>query len=137
MKYFYESNPYLSSRIHEKSLAASVQDLKGAAAEPLVQFLHIILNNLSALLVRTYSEEPSRVSSAAFEGMANVVNRVQNLNLLCDKHGRNWTLSCYVQYAFNIPQSQHSKAASKTKGHTITACMGEDLVGCFMQVMLI
>lgn len=121
MKYFYEFNPRLGADMEEKALATSVQDLKKAGHEPLVQFLHITFNNLSTLLVRpSVSEESAKVSSAAFGAMANVVHTVQSLELPCDKHERNVILSSYLQYVFNAPQGQHSPGAFDTKTATLT-----------------
>lgn len=121
MKYFYEFNPHLGSDMEEKALAASIQELKKANPEPLVQFLHITLNNLSTLLVRpSVTEESAKVSSAAFEAMANIVHTVQSLDLPHDKHERNVILSSYLQYVFNAPQGQHSSGAFDTKTATLT-----------------
>lgn len=121
MKYFYEFNPRLGSDMEEKALSASVHDLKKANPEPLVQFLHITLNNLSTLLVRpSVTEESAKVSSAAFGAMASIVHTVQTLDLPCDKHERNGILSSYLQYVFNAPQGQHSPGAFDTKTATLT-----------------
>ena len=143
MKYFYEFNPRLGSDMEEKALASSVVDLKKASAEPLVQFLHITLNNLSSLLVRpSVTEESAKVSSAAFGAMANIVHTVQTLELSCDKHERNGILSSYLQYVFSAPQGQHSPGAFDTKTATLskgrTASMGaseEDYVSSMASKM--
>ena len=121
MKYFYEFNPRLGSEHEEKALANSVLDLKKAHPEPLVQFLHITLNNLATLLVRpSVTEESAKVSCNAFEAMAHIVHTVQTLDLPCDKHERNGILSSYLQYVFNAPQGQHSAGAFDSKTATLT-----------------
>ena len=133
MKYFYEFNPRLGSELDEKSLASSILDLKKANPEPLVQFLHITLNNLATILVRpSVTEESAKVSSNGFEAMAHVVHTVQSLDLPCDKHDRNGILSSYLQFVFNAPQGQHSagafdsKTATLTKGRTTSFGSSED-----------
>lgn len=121
MKYFYEFNPRLGADVEEKALASSVVDLKRAHPEPLVQFLHITLNNLTTLLVRpSVTEESAKVSSNAFEAMAHIVHTVQGLDLPYDKHERNSILSSYLQYVFNAPQGQHSPGAFDSKTATLT-----------------
>ena len=125
MKCFYEFNPRLGAELEERTLANSVMELKKARSEPLIQFLHITLNNLATLIVRpSVTEESAKVSRNAFEAMVTIVNTVQNLYLPCDRHERNIILSSYLQYVFNAPQGQHSagsfdsKTATLTKGRT-------------------
>ena len=121
MKFFYEFNPRLGSDIEEKALSSSVLELKRAQPEPLVQFLHITLNNLATLLVRpSVTEESARVSRNAFEAMAHIVQTVQSLDLPCDKHERNGILSSYLQYVFNSPPGLHSPGAFDSKTATLT-----------------
>lgn len=121
MKYFYEFNPRLGTDLEEKALAGSIMELKQAHSEPLIQFLHIVLNNLATLLVRpSVTEESAKVASSSFDAMATIVLTVQNLNLPCDKHERNVTLSSYLQYVFNAPQGQHSAGAFDSKTATLT-----------------
>lgn len=121
MKFFYEYNPRLGADIEEKTLASSVLELKKANPDPLIQFLHITLNNLATLLVRpSVTEESAKVSSNAFEAISNIVHTIQNLDLLCDKHERNVILSSYMQYVFNAPQGQHSAGAFDSKTATLT-----------------
>lgn len=121
MKFFYEFNPRLGADQEEKALANSVQSLSKANPEPLVQFLHITLNNLATLLVRpSVTEESAKVSSYAFGAMANIVHTVQSLYLPHDKHERNVILSSYLQYVFNSPQGQHSAGAFDSKTATLT-----------------
>jgi hypothetical protein len=121
MKYFYEFNPRLGSEGEERALSASVVDLKRAHPEPLVQFIHITLNNLTTLLVRpSVTEESAKVSSNAFEAMAHIIYTVQGLDLPCDKHERNGILSSYLQFVFNAPQGQHSPGAFDSKTATLT-----------------
>ena len=49
----------------------------------------------------------ANVASQSFEAIANIVKVVHDLGLPGDKHGRDNTLSSYLQYVFNAPQGQH------------------------------
>lgn len=91
----------------EKELSQSIDTLRGANPESLVQFLHITLSNLCSLLVRPSATEVSvDIPGKAFETLADIVQRVSNLGLPTDKHGRNLILASYIQYVFNAPQGQ-------------------------------
>ena len=128
-----------SSHLHvadEKELSQSIDTLRGANPESLVQFLHITLSNLCSLLVRpSTTEESVNIPSKAFEALAGIVQRVSNLGLPMDKHGRNLILASYVQYVFNVPQSQDATTAPSnfavrtstlTKGRAGGSGTGED-----------
>ncbi len=124
MKCFYSYNPRLGSLLEENALADSVASLRKAHPEPLVQFLHVTLNNLSTLLVH---HSVAQVASIAFDTMAHIVNTVQSLDLPYDKHERNGILASYLQYVFNAPQEQHSSGAldsrTVTKGMDYTCIL--------------
>lgn len=131
MKAFYDYNPRLGAEMEEKTLAGSMLDLKRANAEPLVQFLHITLNNLGTLLVRpSVTEESAKVCGNAFEALAHIVHTVQELDLPTDKHDRNEILASYLQYVFNAPLGQHSAGAFDARTATLTktrtSSMGAD-----------
>jgi len=121
MRSFYEFNPRLGPEAEERSLVASVVNLKKVNTEPLVKFLHITLNNLATLLVRpSVTEESAKVCGNAFEAMAHIVHTVQELDLPTDKHDRNVILTSYLQYVFNAPQGQYSAGAFDSKTATLT-----------------
>lgn len=125
MSHYYEYNPRLGSSMEEKALASSIDSLKGANSESLVQFLHITLSNLSFLMVRpTVTEESADVPSKAFEAMSSLVQRVQRLDLPTDKHGRNGILASYVQYVFSAPVAQHSPGAFDSRTATLRGRLG-------------
>ena len=112
-----------SSRMSdEKELSKCITGLRGSHPDSLVQFLHITLSNLCSLLVRqSTTEESYDVPSKSFEALASIIQRVSNLDLPTDKHGRNLILASYVQYVFDAPQgtvsaSFEAKTATLTKG---------------------
>ena len=116
----------------EKDLSLSIGKLRGANPDSLVHFLHITLSNLCSLLVRPSTTEDSiDVPSKAFEALASIIQRVSNLDLPTDKHGRNLILASYVQYVFDAPQGMASssfeaKTSTLTKARTSSTGAGED-----------
>ena len=52
LDHHYTYNSFLGSESEERALAGSIRQLEEATNEPLVQFLHLMLNNLCMLLVR-------------------------------------------------------------------------------------
>lgn len=121
MAHFYELNPRLGSEAEEKALNRYINALKTADLEALVQFLFVSINNLSSLLVRPgVTEESAEVPGRAFEAIASIVHRVQQLNLPMDKHNRNLILASYLQYVFSFPQAQHSAGAFDSKTATLS-----------------
>ena len=52
MTRYYDLNVRLGGEAEERGLSAAIQGCKQASVEPLVQFLHITLNNLCSLLIR-------------------------------------------------------------------------------------
>ncbi|XP_048582972.1 dedicator of cytokinesis protein 7-like [Nematostella vectensis] len=90
----------------EMVLRKSIVDLSKAREEPLVRFLHIIMDKLILLLVRppVISGTVVNIGQAAFESLAQIVNR---LHLLLennqDDHNRNDLLASYVTFVFSAP----------------------------------
>ena len=101
MAAYYEQSSHLSN---EKKLSDCIDAFHMSSTECLVQFLHVILNNLFSLLVRqTTNEESHSLSAKAFQAIVAIVHRISSLDLPKDKHGRNHTLATYVQYVFDAP----------------------------------
>eukprot|EP00794_Sanderia_malayensis_P007878 gene7878-8729_t len=85
-------------------LRKSIKDLEKAQEEPLVRFLHLIIDKLLMLLVRPPMAASAvvNIGQAAFEALNQIVHRVQMLlEYSQDKHGRNSLLSSYVAFALN------------------------------------
>lgn len=107
MHRFSELSPRLCSQNEESTLLSAIDYLKSTDIESLVQFLHITINNLCRLLVRPEATRQSfEISRMAFKRLGDIVNRVHNLDLQVDKHGRNYLLSSYIQYVFSAPVAQ-------------------------------
>lgn len=50
----------------------------------------------------------AEVPRAAFGSLAHIINRMHELKMPKDKHGRDVTLASYIQYVFSTPQGPSS-----------------------------
>uniref|UniRef100_A0A673C098 Dedicator of cytokinesis 7 n=1 Tax=Sphaeramia orbicularis TaxID=375764 RepID=A0A673C098_9TELE len=97
-------------RIMENSLEAelksSIAALNSSQLEPVVRFLHLLLDKLVLLVVRppVIAGQIVNLGQASFEVMASIVNRLHKyLDTSQDMHGRNSLLSSYIHYVFRLP----------------------------------
>ncbi|XP_053355506.1 dedicator of cytokinesis protein 7 isoform X19 [Clarias gariepinus] len=97
-------------RIMENSLEAelkgSIAALSSSQLEPVVRFLHLLLDKLVQLVVRppVIAGQIVNLGQASFEAMASIVNRLHKyLDTSQDMHGRNSLLSSYIYYVFRLP----------------------------------
>ncbi|XP_070541056.1 dedicator of cytokinesis protein 7-like isoform X2 [Ptychodera flava] len=101
----------------EAELKKSVANLNKASFEPLIRFLHIILNKLILMLVKPpiIAGQVANMGQCTFESLANLVARIHDVlggNL--DSHGRNDLLASYIQYAFTPPKDSKSSFSPVT-----------------------
>uniref|UniRef100_A0A8B9HFN9 Dedicator of cytokinesis 7 n=1 Tax=Astyanax mexicanus TaxID=7994 RepID=A0A8B9HFN9_ASTMX len=90
----------------EAELKASIAALSSSQLEPVVRFLHLLLDKLVLLVVRppVIAGQIVNLSQASFEAMASIVNRLHKyLDTSQDMHGRNSLLSSYIHYVFRLP----------------------------------
>ncbi|XP_064416958.1 dedicator of cytokinesis protein 7 isoform X2 [Latimeria chalumnae] len=90
----------------ETELKSSITSLKLASMEPLVRFIHHVLNKLILLIVRPpiINGQIVNLGRAAFEAMALIVNQIhRNLEGNQDQHGHNSLLASYIFYVFHLP----------------------------------
>uniref|UniRef100_A0A3B4A7C3 Uncharacterized protein n=1 Tax=Periophthalmus magnuspinnatus TaxID=409849 RepID=A0A3B4A7C3_9GOBI len=99
-------------RIMENSLEAelktSIAALNSTQLEPVVRFLHLLLDKLVLLVVRppVIAGQIVNLGQASFEVMASIVNRLHKyLDTSQDMHGRNSLLSSYIHYVFRLPST--------------------------------
>ena len=124
-KYFkcvLERRDKVGTDYEERELNGRVMGLQSAAREPLVQFLYPVLNGLISLLVRhTLSQEAAaKVQQNTFATLAHIAKLIQTqLDLPCDKHGHNITLSTYLQHVLVPPMGQSSQAPFESKYATM------------------
>ncbi|XP_069498126.1 dedicator of cytokinesis protein 7 isoform X9 [Ambystoma mexicanum] len=98
----------------ESELKSSILALNSSQLEPVVRFLHLLLDKLILLVVRppVIAGQIVNLGQASFEAMASIVNRLhKNLETNQDQHGRNNLLASYIYYVFRLPNTDpHSQS---------------------------
>ncbi|KAF3835378.1 hypothetical protein F7725_027936 [Dissostichus mawsoni] len=92
----------------EAELKSSLAALNSSQLEPVVRFLHLLLDKLVLLVVRppVIAGQIVNLGQASFEVMASIVNRLHKyLDTSQDMHGRNGLLSSYIHYVFRLPST--------------------------------
>ncbi|XP_051788649.1 dedicator of cytokinesis protein 7 isoform X6 [Erpetoichthys calabaricus] len=92
----------------ETELKTSIAALSSSQLEPVVRFLHILLDKLILLIVRPpiIAGQIVNLGQASFEVIASIVNRLHKyLDSSQDQHGRNSMLSSYIYYVFRLPNT--------------------------------
>ncbi|XP_044302042.1 dedicator of cytokinesis protein 8 isoform X1 [Varanus komodoensis] len=103
----------------EPELKLSLVCLNSSRLEPLVLFLHLVLDKLFQLVVQPMiiAGQTANFSQYAFESVASVVNSLHNSkDLSKDQHGRNCLLASYVYYVFRLPEVQRDVIKLGTTG---------------------
>ncbi|NXI27333.1 DOCK8 protein, partial [Sterrhoptilus dennistouni] len=93
----------------EHELKLSIICLNSSRLEPLVLFLHLVLDKLFQLAVQpmVIAGQTANFSQFAFESVVAIVNSLHNSKELSkDQHGRNCLLASYVYYVFRLPDAQ-------------------------------
>uniref|UniRef100_UPI00358FDEC1 dedicator of cytokinesis protein 7-like isoform X3 n=1 Tax=Myxine glutinosa TaxID=7769 RepID=UPI00358FDEC1 len=104
----------------ETELRASLSGLASSQLEPLVHFLHPVLDKLVLLTVRppVIAGQMVNLSQAAIEAMAGIVSRLhRNLESSQDQHGRNPLLASYAHYIFHPPNITCSPPGPSSPGN--------------------
>ncbi|XP_078387616.1 dedicator of cytokinesis protein 7 isoform X1 [Cetorhinus maximus] len=94
----------------ESELKASITNLRSARMEPLLRFVHHVLNKLILLIVRPpiINGQIVNLGRAAFEVMAQLINQIhKNLEGNQDQHGHNSLLVSYIHYMFHLPDNDN------------------------------
>ncbi|XP_078188193.1 dedicator of cytokinesis protein 7 isoform X33 [Callithrix jacchus] len=92
----------------ENELKNSISALNTSQLEPVVRFLHLLLDKLILLVVRppVIAGQIVNLGQASFEAMASIINRLhKNLEGNHDQHGRNSLLASYIYYVFRLPNT--------------------------------
>uniref|UniRef100_A0A674KDX4 Dedicator of cytokinesis protein 7 n=1 Tax=Terrapene triunguis TaxID=2587831 RepID=A0A674KDX4_9SAUR len=92
----------------ENELKSSISALNSSQLEPVVRFLHLLLDKLILLVVRppVIAGQIVNLGQASFEAMASIINRLhKNLEGNQDQHGRNNLLTSYIYYVFRLPNT--------------------------------
>ncbi|GAB1302291.1 Dedicator of cytokinesis protein 8 [Apodemus speciosus] len=91
----------------EHELKLSIICLNSSRLEPLVLFLHLVLDKLFQLSVQpmVIAGQTANFSQFAFESVVAIANSLHNSkDLRKDQHGRNCLLASYVHYVFRLPE---------------------------------
>ncbi|GCB65096.1 hypothetical protein scyTo_0013416, partial [Scyliorhinus torazame] len=100
----------ISENNMEIELKASITNLRSARMEPLLRFVHHVLDKLILLIVRppVINGQIVNLGRVAFEVMAQLINQIhKNLEGNQDLHGRNSLLVSYIHYMFHLPDTDH------------------------------
>lgn len=99
----------------EHQLKLTLVCLSSASLEPLVLFLHPVLDKHFQLIVQPMLIAGQTVSFSqdAFESVVSIVTSLHNSADLCkDQHGRNCLLASYVYYVFRLPDTKREMLKS-------------------------
>ncbi|XP_078224024.1 dedicator of cytokinesis protein 8 isoform X3 [Callithrix jacchus] len=108
----------ISETALEHELKLSIICLNSSRLEPLVLFLHLVLDKLFQLSVQpmVIAGQTANFSQFAFESVVAVANSLHNSkDLSKNQHGRNCLLASYVHYIFRLPEPQRDMPKSGRK----------------------
>uniref|UniRef100_A0A673MMK1 Dedicator of cytokinesis protein 8-like n=1 Tax=Sinocyclocheilus rhinocerous TaxID=307959 RepID=A0A673MMK1_9TELE len=100
----------ISENMFEHELKLSIISLSSSGLEPLVLFLHQVLDKLFRLIMQpmVIAGQTANLAQIAFESVVSVVNSLHNSQELAKDHqGRNCLLATYLYFVFRLPDTQH------------------------------
>uniref|UniRef100_A0A8C3T859 Dedicator of cytokinesis 7 n=1 Tax=Chelydra serpentina TaxID=8475 RepID=A0A8C3T859_CHESE len=115
----------------ENELKSSISALNSSQLEPVVRFLHLLLDKLILLVVRppVIAGQIVNLGQASFEAMASIINRLhKNLEGNQDQHGRNNLLTSYIYYVFRLPNTYPNSPSPGLGGSVHYATMARSAV---------
>ncbi|CAL8249273.1 unnamed protein product [Merluccius merluccius] len=101
----------------EQELKLSIVSLSSSRLEPLVLYLHLLLDKLFTLIMQPMliAGQTANLAQIAFESVVSIVNSLHNSQeLVRDQQGRNELLSSYLYWVFCLPHAPpdaHNAAA--------------------------
>ncbi|ELU18915.1 hypothetical protein CAPTEDRAFT_161690 [Capitella teleta] len=111
----------------ELELKRAVSDLQLAKNGPVIHFLHLLLDKLLALMVKPplINGDYLNMGQSCFEAIMQIVRRLQNImDMKCDQHGRNASLTSYIQYACTLPHPEPAPTMPSPGGPGSYATLG-------------
>ncbi|AWP07288.1 putative dedicator of cytokinesis protein 8 [Scophthalmus maximus] len=90
----------------EHELKLSIISLSSSSLEPLVLFLHLVLDKLFTLIMQpmVIAGQTANLAQIAFESVVSIVNSLHNSQeLIRDQQGRNSLLATYLYWVFRLP----------------------------------
>ncbi|CAL8344956.1 unnamed protein product [Lota lota] len=92
----------------EQELKLSIVSLSSSRLEPLVLYLHLLLDKLFTLIMQpmVIAGQTANLAQIAFESVVSIVNSLHNSQELArDQQGRNELLATYLYWVFCLPQA--------------------------------
>uniref|UniRef100_A0A3B4DSA7 Dedicator of cytokinesis 8 n=1 Tax=Pygocentrus nattereri TaxID=42514 RepID=A0A3B4DSA7_PYGNA len=123
----------------EHELKLSIISLSSSALEPLVLFLHLVLDKLFRLIMQpmVIAGQTANLAQIAFESVVSVVNSLHNSQELAKDHqGRNCLLATYLYFVFRLPDTPlevfstgpHQESRYSTMGRATATAVGTMLL---------
>uniref|UniRef100_A0A673BJ24 Dedicator of cytokinesis 8 n=1 Tax=Sphaeramia orbicularis TaxID=375764 RepID=A0A673BJ24_9TELE len=109
----------------EHELKLSIISLSSSSLEPLVLFLHLVLDKLFTLIMQpmVIAGQTANLAQIAFESVVSIVNSLHNSQELNrDQQGRNSLLASYLYWVFRLPdppRDMHNSATAATVGNML------------------
>uniref|UniRef100_A0A8C6V1M5 Dedicator of cytokinesis 8 n=1 Tax=Neogobius melanostomus TaxID=47308 RepID=A0A8C6V1M5_9GOBI len=108
----------------EHELKLSIISLSSSSLDPLVSFLHLVLDKLFTLIMQPMliAGQTANLAQIAFESVVSIVNSLHNSQELSrDQQGRNSLLATYLYWVFCLPDPPK-------ENHNSTATVGSMLL---------
>ncbi|XP_018614774.1 dedicator of cytokinesis protein 8 isoform X2 [Scleropages formosus] len=128
----------------EHELKLSIISLSSSRLEPLVLFLHQVLDKLFRLILQpmVIAGQTANLAQIAFESVVSIINSLHNSQELAkDQQGRNCLLATYLYYVFRLPDTQreilnasastsllHPESRYNTMGRATATAVGSKLL---------
>uniref|UniRef100_A0A3P9HN04 Dedicator of cytokinesis 8 n=1 Tax=Oryzias latipes TaxID=8090 RepID=A0A3P9HN04_ORYLA len=118
----------------EHELKLSIISLSSSSLEPLVLFLHRVLDKLFTLIMQpmVIAGQTATFAQIAFESVVSIVNSLHNSpELIKDQQGRNSLLATYLYWVFCLPdppQNTQTESRYSTMGRATAATVGSMLL---------
>uniref|UniRef100_A0A8C6V2M6 Dedicator of cytokinesis 8 n=1 Tax=Neogobius melanostomus TaxID=47308 RepID=A0A8C6V2M6_9GOBI len=101
----------------EHELKLSIISLSSSSLDPLVSFLHLVLDKLFTLIMQPMliAGQTANLAQIAFESVVSIVNSLHNSQELSrDQQGRNSLLATYLYWVFCLPDPPKENHNSST-----------------------
>uniref|UniRef100_A0A665X5S7 Dedicator of cytokinesis 8 n=1 Tax=Echeneis naucrates TaxID=173247 RepID=A0A665X5S7_ECHNA len=121
----------------EHELKLSIISLSSSSLEPLVLFLHLVMDKLFTLIMQpmVIAGQTANLAQIAFESVVSIVNSLHNSQeLIRDQQGRNSLLSTYLYWVFRLPDPPQdimvapAESRYSTMGRATAATVGNMLL---------
>uniref|UniRef100_A0A8C9YQ63 Dedicator of cytokinesis 8 n=1 Tax=Sander lucioperca TaxID=283035 RepID=A0A8C9YQ63_SANLU len=120
----------------EHELKLSIISLSSSRLEPLVLFLHLVLDKLFTLIMQpmVIAGQTANLAQIAFESVVSIVNSLHNSQeLIRDQQGRNSLLATYLYWVFRLPDPPRdilpsAESRYSTMGRATASAVGSMLL---------